>query len=347
LPWQRSQSNEKKNLTSNLIQAQLERDYYNENTRIARKEREKIDKNYLQNQGKVEYCSTDANAHYSFDWSQNVQIPYSSQQASQMYFLTALKVHLFGIQNEATKEQLNFVLSENELLNKGINGTFSLVLAGIKQFNRGEEHLKLTCDNAVGQNKNNATIQFCQFLVMVGYYESVELNFMIAGHTKFSSDRNYGMIKKLYRKSTIYCKEDFIKVVKKSSPAVLNKVQCYEEGKEFQYLDFKVLAEYFIKLPNIAKYHHFLFKSSSLGVVWVKEFVDSPLIKINLWKDKNKVAESIREIRSLVFIILEPTPLKLERQEYLYQKIRPLLPERFQDITCPKPIQNINTELLN
>lgn len=35
---------------------------------------------------------------------------------------------------------------------------------------------------------------------------------MIAGHTKFSPDRNFGMIKRKYRKSTIYSKEDFVKV---------------------------------------------------------------------------------------------------------------------------------------
>jgi len=75
-----------------------------------------------------------------------------------MYFLTARKVHLFGIQNELNGEQINYVLDENELLDKGINGTLSLVFNGIKQFSRGERHLKLTCDNAVGQNKNNVSL---------------------------------------------------------------------------------------------------------------------------------------------------------------------------------------------
>ena len=85
-------------------------------------------------------------------------MPHFDQQPSQMYFLTARKVHLFGIQNELNGEQINYVLDENELLDKGINGTLSLVFNGIKQFNQGEKHLKLTCDNAVGQNKNNVSL---------------------------------------------------------------------------------------------------------------------------------------------------------------------------------------------
>ncbi|KAG9290990.1 hypothetical protein G9A89_012862 [Geosiphon pyriformis] len=68
------------------------------------------------------------------------------------------KVHLFGIQDEAVGEQINYVLDEDEIIGKGPNGTLSMVFDGIKKLNRGEKHLKITCDNAGGQNKINATI---------------------------------------------------------------------------------------------------------------------------------------------------------------------------------------------
>jgi hypothetical protein len=96
---------------------------------------------------------------------------------------------------------------------------------------------------------------------------------MIAGHTKFSPDRGFAMIKKKHYKSTVYCKEEFAKVVEESSS--LNKVQCYENGQGFQYYDFKVLEKYFEKLFKVGKYHHFLFEKPNLGVIKVKEFVDS------------------------------------------------------------------------
>jgi hypothetical protein len=62
-------------------------------------------------------------------------------------------VHWFGIQDEAVRKQFNYVLDENELLGKGSNGTLSLDFDGIKQLNKGEKHLKVTRDNAGGQNK--------------------------------------------------------------------------------------------------------------------------------------------------------------------------------------------------
>ena len=64
-------------------------------------------------------------------------MPHSDQQIGKVYYLSARKVHLFGIQNEAVREQINYVLDENELLGKGPNGT-------LKQLNKGEKHLKIT-----------------------------------------------------------------------------------------------------------------------------------------------------------------------------------------------------------
>ena len=91
---------------------------------------------------------------------------------------------------------------------------------------------------------------------------------MIPGHTKFKCDGNFGMIKKLYRRTRVDCLDHVVEVVKKSSPAGLNKAQCYEDEKGFQYLDIKaILGIYFKKLPSIQKCQHFLFEAINFGVV--------------------------------------------------------------------------------
>src|SRR5436309_734133 len=103
-------------------------------------------------------------------------MPHLDQQVSKIYYLSPCKVHLFGIQDEAIREQINYVLNEDEIIGKGPNGTLSMIFDGIKKLNKGEKHLKITCDNAGGQNKNNVTIWFYLYLVICGYYESIELN---------------------------------------------------------------------------------------------------------------------------------------------------------------------------
>ena len=154
---------------------------------------------------KIPYRSVDVVAHYSYDRAQNVHVPHSDQQIDKVYYLSARKVHLFGIQDEAVRQQINYVLDENELLGKGLNGTLSLVFDGIKQLNKSQKHLKVTCDNAGRQNKNNITIWFYLYLIIAGYYESIGLNFMVPGHTKFKCDGSFGLIKRLYHKTTVDC----------------------------------------------------------------------------------------------------------------------------------------------
>ena len=53
------------------------------------------------------------------------------------------------------------------------------------------------------------------YLVICGYYESIELNFMIPGHTKFKCDGSFGLIKKFYRKTTVDCVDHVVDVGKK------------------------------------------------------------------------------------------------------------------------------------
>ena len=75
---------------------------------------------------------------------------------------------------------------------------------------------------------------------------------MVPGHTKFKCDGGFGLIKKLYRRTTVDCVDHIVEVVKKSSTAGLNKAQCYDNGKGFQYLDLNsVLGIFFKKLSGL------------------------------------------------------------------------------------------------
>src|SRR5437870_4932533 len=144
------------------------------------------------------------------------------------------------------------------------------------------------------------------------------------------------MIKKLYRRTRVDCLDHVVEVIKKSSPAGLNKAQCYEGGKSFQYLDIKtILGIYFKKLPSIQKYQHFLFEASNLGTMKVQEVANGSFTEFNLLKTKK--GDIFEEIKSLSILVLTPPPLDYKRQEYLYCNICPFVKDEYKDITCPKP----------
>lgn len=80
----------------------------------------------------------------------------------------------------------------------------------------GETHLQLHADNCVAQNKNNILMQYLMWRTMSGRNESVQISFMIVGHTKFAPDRFFGLIKKKYRYTFVSTLEEMKEVVRKS-----------------------------------------------------------------------------------------------------------------------------------
>src|SRR5207244_1352744 len=150
---------------------------------------------------------------------------------------------------------------------------------------------------------------------------------MVPGHTKFKCDGSFGLIKKLYRKTTVDCVDHIVEVVKRSSTAGLNKAQCYDHGKGFQYLDLNsVLGIFFKKLNGLQKYQHFLFEAVQPGVVKAQLVANGAYTEFNLLKArKTSVSEIIREIKSFSILILTPPPLDYKRQEYLYHNVRPFV----------------------
>src|SRR5438128_1645946 len=96
-----------KKYKEHLVKSKLERNYYIKNTKLAEQQRKLVNEHFITG-NKANYCSVDATAHYSYDWAQIVHVPHSDQQVSKIYYLSPRKVHLFGIQDEAVREQINY-----------------------------------------------------------------------------------------------------------------------------------------------------------------------------------------------------------------------------------------------
>jgi hypothetical protein len=329
------------NYSAHLNRAQKEREYYNTNIMNA-VEDGKRNPNAVESQ--VSFKTFEGSAHIAYDWAQNVQIPYSPQQIGSLFFKSPRKVHLFGVCNIGNfphTQQVNYVIDEAEMPNdgkqgKGVNCTLSLVWHAIQKYNRGEKKLVVTCDNCVGQNKNNYSLFFYLWLIDRGIYDEIEMNFMISGHTKFICDGCFGLIKILYRKSKVNTVDDVVSVINRSTIINFNIAQHYFNGKGFQYYDFKTYFQRFKKLSNIQKYHHFYFTSQHPGVIFYKDKLEDDYknIKVRTFTYNANILPSIISVRSL----------SLKRQEELYKEIAPYVDLPFRDITCPKPNRSETNE---
>lgn len=59
--------------------------------------------------------------HYTFDFAQQIQVPYHARQVGPLYFKSPFKVQLFGVCNGGTKLQMNYLFDESQSI--GVDGT--------------------------------------------------------------------------------------------------------------------------------------------------------------------------------------------------------------------------------
>lgn len=182
-----------------LDTANLQREFYN-----SWREKAKNDSLFLVN---------------SFDYAQNVAYPSSPQQVGSSYFKANRKCTIFGIKNERTHVQTNFLVDEKDNVGKGANATISMIHSFLEK--NECQNLVFFADNCVGQNKNNNTVlHYLLWRVTTGKNKTITLNFLLTGHTKFSPGRNFSILKSKFAKSIVDCQEDFIEVVNASSPKI-------------------------------------------------------------------------------------------------------------------------------
>ena len=271
--------------------------------------------------------------HYSFDYAQQVHFPSDPMQPGPIYFLTPRKCTIFGVNCEAIPRQINFLTDEAGDCGKGANAVISRLHYFFDNLSLRERVALLHADNCTGQNKNNAMMHYLLWRTMTNRHDDITLSFLVVGHTKFSPDWCFGLVKRLYRRTRVGSLKGIAEVVNKSAECNVAQLVSREDGSTivptYQWTDF--FTPHFKKIPGIKKYHHFRMSSSTPGAVFVKEHADSPEKRFDLLKDSwSPIAH---ELPSTV----TPLGLSAERQWYLYDQIRPFCPDADKDITCPLP----------
>ena len=264
-------------------------------------------------------ASQDITVHYAFDFSQQVHYPSDPPQPGPIYFLTPRKAAIFGVCCEAIPRQVNFVIDEASDTGKGANTVVSMLDFFFSHHGLGETSASLHADNCSGQNKNNTMVQYLLWRVMTGRHTSIQLHFIITGHTKFSPDACFGLAKRKFHKAAVSLLDDLAHVIDDS--AVCNVCQLVGSQDGTTIVPTRgwdtFLAPHFRRLDGIKQYHHFRFERDHLGVVFLRTMSTAPeeqrqLVKFPTWSPHP----------SHLAQVIPPRGLSLERK-YLFEKIRP------------------------
>ena len=154
--------------------------------------------------------------HYSFDYAQNVSYPSNPQQPGPACFKSGRKCGIFGVSCEPLSFQVNYLIDKGDDPGKGANSTIRMIHHFLETYAIGEKHLRLHADNCVAQNKNNILMGYLMWRILTGLHKTIEISFMIRGHTKFTPNRFFGLIKKRFRQTFVSTLDELVQVVRSS-----------------------------------------------------------------------------------------------------------------------------------
>ena len=257
--------------------------------------------------------------------------------------------------------QVNYLIDEAANTSKGANTVISMLHHYLATHSFGEGHLQLHADNYSWQNKNRYSkmpegwkklppakllallmgsaltpplnsyrhmMQYLAWRCMVGLQETITLNFLMVGHTKFSPDWCFGQFKRCYCHTRVSCLDDTVRVVEQSAEVNAAQLVGQQDGTV-------IVPTYTIGLTTCTLCSarvHYGGSRSSPGKVFVKKSCNRERRRSLIYCMVYLADYCHRSTGSL-----KPAGLSAERQQYLFEKIREFCSTEVQDIVCPQP----------
>jgi hypothetical protein len=143
------------------------------------------------------------------DYCQNMALPhFGGKQPGETYYFSPLGIYCFGMVDPTVDKLYAHLYTEGQG-QKGGNNVASLIMKTLKHINIINEdeagrELSIVMDNCGGQNKNRMVLRLALYLVEAGFFQTVNLIFLVRGHTKNPCDRMFNTLKKDYHRSNCY-----------------------------------------------------------------------------------------------------------------------------------------------
>lgn len=123
-------------------------------------------------------CSFVGMMQQSFQFAQQIHLPYNSEQVGPIYFLTGYKVGFFGVAMEPLGKFTLYAIPEACATGKGSNIVLSLLHHYFDNFSVGDTESICPADNCCGENKIKYAMQYAHAIELrANFFEILLRNF--------------------------------------------------------------------------------------------------------------------------------------------------------------------------
>ena len=178
----------------------------------------------------------------SFDFAKMLKVPTLAEATMGQYFAQkfGLDVHMFGIVDENASKQLNFLFREGR--KQDSNTVISLLHNYLTVRNPAAGsaiELRFWADSCGGQNRNQFVMDYLYLRVVHRLSERIYINFMVPGHTHFSPDAGFGLVRRSIPQEMIYSIPEMVRAIERSTPESHRNVAVEIKPEDGVFYDFR------------------------------------------------------------------------------------------------------------
>jgi hypothetical protein len=192
----------------------------------------------------------------SFDYASQISLPVNSWETQGDWIKNTfgLSVNLFGITNDGLGRHHHYLYPE------GFSHGSAHVISMLNKYfihnprvARAKELVVYT-DSCGGQNRNKFVVAYFMTRICAGLHDRIRWNFMAVGHTKFSPDRGFALVRNEEKKHTILTMADWLAVINNIGDESSGQSFCTaEEVQAEDFRQWKSLVYPFKDFPGIKK----------------------------------------------------------------------------------------------
>lgn len=306
----------------------------------------------------------------SVDFAQSVRLPSRSDQLGDIFFESPVTCGFFGITEEGAMEQRTYLLREERTFTKSGSSVGSMIFDYLSDTNVVREELQIFADNTASQNKNQFLFSLLSLLAIKKEFgcNKLRLSFMCVGHTKFSPDSWFGVLKNRLMRCEINSVLDVEESVLNSShrddagflgfpkqPHVPKFTHCpFDNSTQCTSFNLNELhSKFFRHIVGQSQFFDIIFMQDG-SLMWRgAPCGDDAVSDVHSWHNI-AFSKNVDVIRSFDLSNLSPCPesiMNADRSLYIFRNIRKFVqlgekiyplhshrgPLRFRDLTCPAP----------